>query len=70
MEINKSKSTNIDDYEIMIRKRGNDNYASYCPQINLIIRGTQHEQVQHSMLEKINEHIEKLKILQSQNFVQ
>lgn len=61
MEIKISNSTNIDDYEIMIRKRGENNYASYCPQLNIMIRGTQHEEVQYAMLEKINEHIEKLK---------
>lgn len=62
MEIKISKSTNIDDYEIMIRKRGDNNYASYCPQLNLILRGNQHEQVQYAMLDKINQHIEKLKV--------
>ena len=67
MEIKISKSTNIDDYEIMIRKRGDNNYASYCPQLNLIIRGNQHEQVQYAMLDKINEHIEKLKVSPSEN---
>lgn len=67
MEIKISKSTNIDDYEIMIRKRGDGNYASYCPQLNLIIRGNQHEQVQYAMLDKINEHIEKMKVSSSEN---
>lgn len=65
MEIKISNSTNIDDYEIMIRKRGDNNYASYCPQINLIIRGTQHEEVHYAMLDKINEHIERLKASQT-----
>lgn len=67
MEIKISKSTNIDDYEIMIRKRGENNYASYCPQLNLILRGSQHEEVQLAMLEKINEHIERLKATVSEN---
>lgn len=67
MEIKISKSTNIDDYEIMIRKRGENNYASYCPQLNLILRGVQHEQVQHAMLDKINQHIERLKVTPSEN---
>lgn len=67
MEIKISKSTNIDDYEIMIRKRGDNNYASYCPQLNLIIHGNQHEQVQYAMLDKINEHIEKMKVTSSEN---
>ena len=67
MEIKISKSTNIDDYEIMIRKRGDNNYASYCPQLNLILRGNQHEEVQYAMLDKINEHIERMKATSSEN---
>lgn len=67
MEIKISQSTNLDDYEIMIRKRGNNNYASYCPQLNLMIKGTQHEEVQYAMLDKIKEHIDKLNSLNNFN---
>lgn len=51
----------------MIRKRGNNNYASYCPQLNLMIKGTQHEEVQYAMLDKIKEHIDKLNSLNNFN---
>jgi predicted RNase H-like HicB family nuclease len=56
-----SDSMNAEDYEILIRKRGEDDYASYCPQLNLMIKGTVHEDVKQQMKEKIEEHIEKLK---------
>lgn len=60
METNISKSTNPDDYEILIRKQGEGVYASYCPQLNLILYGSAHIEVQEMMKEKIDEHIRKL----------
>lgn len=60
MNIEKSTSTNPDSYEILIRKRGDNDYASYCPQLNLIIKGTEHEIVAEQMREKVQEHIESL----------
>ncbi len=56
-----STSTNIDDYEILIRKRGDFEYASYCPQLNLMLTGTFHEEVENMMYERIKLHIESLK---------
>lgn len=60
MEIKVSQSTNFDDYEILIRKKGTNNYSSYCPQLNVMINGTVHEEVAELMQEKIKLHIEKL----------
>lgn len=60
MEIKKSSSTNLEDYEILIRKRGEDDYASYCPQLNKMIKGTVHEQVRNEMKEAIEKHIENI----------
>lgn len=57
-----SNSTNIDDYEILIRKRGDFEYASYCPQLNLMLTGTFHEEVENMMIERIKLHIESLKV--------
>lgn len=57
-----SNSTNIDDYEILIRKRGDFEYASYCPQLNLMLTGTFHEEVENMMYERIKLHIESLKV--------
>ncbi|TAL71051.1 MAG: hypothetical protein EPN82_00080 [Bacteroidetes bacterium] len=57
MVANSSNSTNPDDYEILIRKRGDNNYASYCPQLNFMIKGDEHEQVRNLMKEYIEKHI-------------
>ena len=60
MEHKKSTSTNPDSYEILIRKRGETDYASYCPQLNLIIKGSEHEEVADKMRDAVNKHIESL----------
>lgn len=56
-----STSLNIDDYEILIRRRGEFEYASYCPQLNLMLTGSFHEEVENLMYEKVQEHINNLK---------
>ncbi len=65
MEIEKSQSTDFFDYEIFVRRRGENDYASYCPQLNLMINGTEHEQVVMLMRKAIEKHIEELKAKQS-----
>ena len=57
MSFQVSNSINPDDYEVMIRRRGEFEYASYCPQLNLMLTGTYHEEVEGLMYEKIQEHI-------------
>ena len=45
-----NKSTNPSDYDILIRRYDNDaNYASYCPQLAHMIKGTAHEEVENAM---------------------
>ncbi len=56
-----TESTNVFDYEILIRKRGDGDYASYCPQMNLMLTGTEHEQVQTMMQEAVLKHVDELK---------
>ncbi|MFA7325326.1 MAG: hypothetical protein CVV25_08640 [Ignavibacteriae bacterium HGW-Ignavibacteriae-4] len=60
MERQISNSVNANDYEVLIRKRGEGKYASYCPQLNYMITGEEHEEVYGLMVEKINSHIESL----------
>ncbi len=60
MDIKISDSTDVTNYEILIRKRGVNDYASYCPQLNYIIKGTAHEEVETKMQEHIKKHIENL----------
>ncbi|MBX3045344.1 MAG: hypothetical protein KIT33_12290 [Candidatus Kapabacteria bacterium] len=67
MSSNISTSTNIDDYEILIRRRGENEYASYCPQLNLMLTGTFHEEVENKMYEKIQNHIQQLKVTLNQD---
>jgi len=56
-----STSTNLFDYEILIRRYDMaDRYASYCPQLGLMIKGEAHEEVENAMKEKIKEHIAQL----------
>lgn len=56
----KPKSTNLEDYEIYVRRRGENDYASYCPQLNLMINGTDHEEVVQLMKKKIQLYIDSL----------
>ena len=67
MGINIFSSTNPVDYEILIRKQGDGNYASYCPQLNMILYGEAHEVVLEIMRNKIDEHIFKLQDNSSEN---
>ncbi len=55
-----SKSKNTFDYEILIRRRAENEYASYCPQLNYMLTGQEHEEVENKMKEYIKEHISKI----------
>ena len=57
----KSTSTDQNDYEILIRRRDENDYASYCPQLGHMIKGTAHEEVEDAMKEYVLKHIESLK---------
>lgn len=46
-------------YEILVRRQGETVYAAFCPQLELIVRGTAHEQVENKMKELILEHVAK-----------
>lgn len=37
-------------------------YAAFCPQLNIIVRGTSHEEVESLIRKKIQEALEKRKI--------
>lgn len=57
----KPSSTEPFDYEILIRKTGEFEYSSYCPQLNFMIKGQEHEQVRNLMKDHIDKYIESLK---------
>lgn len=61
MDIKKPSSTKPYDYEILIRRTGVTEYSSYCPQLNFMIKGKEHEEVQNKMQDHVNKYIESLK---------
>lgn len=53
-------STDPNDYEILIRRRDENDYASYCPQLAHMIKGTSHEEVENAMKAYVMAHISSL----------
>jgi glutamate-1-semialdehyde aminotransferase len=53
-------STDPNDYEILIRRRDENDYASYCPQLGHMIKGVAHEEVEEAMKQFILDHISAL----------
>lgn len=53
-------STDPNDYEILIRRRDESDYASYCPQLAHMIKGTAHEEVEEAMKKFIMDYIASL----------
>jgi hypothetical protein len=53
-------STDPNDYEVLIRRRGENDYASYCPQLAHMIKGTAHEEVENAMKAIVLEYIASL----------
>jgi glutamate-1-semialdehyde aminotransferase len=60
----KSSSTDEQDYEVLIRRRGENDYASYCPQLGIMIKGSEHTEVEEAMQQRVREHITELKATQ------
>jgi hypothetical protein len=58
--VNRPTSTNPHDYEILIRRWGETGYASYCPQLEYMIKGTAHVEVEDAMKQHILNHIASL----------
>ncbi len=53
----KPTSKDPNDYEVLIRRRGETDYASYCPQLARMIKGTAHEEVEEAMKAIVLEYI-------------
>jgi len=47
------------EYEILVRRQGEAVYSAFCPQLELIVRGTAHQQVEEKMKQLIIEHVAK-----------
>lgn len=43
------------EYEILVRRQGEQVYAAFCPQLELVVRGTAHQQVEEKMRQLILE---------------
>jgi len=42
-------------YEILIRRDGEDKYSAFCPELYLLVKGTSHEGVELKIRKKIAE---------------
>lgn len=58
--MDKPSSTNPHDYEILIRRWGETGYAAYCPQLEEMIKGTAHVEVEEAMKNRVLEYIASL----------
>ncbi len=47
------------EYEILVRRQGEAVYSAFCPQLELIVRGTAHQQVEEKMKQLIMERVSK-----------
>lgn len=47
------------EYEILIRRQGEQVYSAFCPQLELIVRGTAHQQVEEKMKQLILDRVSK-----------
>jgi hypothetical protein len=47
------------EYEILVRRQGETGYSAFCPQLELIVRGTAHVQVEEKMKQLILERVGK-----------
>lgn len=56
----KPTSTNPQDYEILIRRRDEAGYAAYCPQLQHMIKGSAHVEVEEAMKQYVVEYIASL----------
>ena len=59
--MDKPTSTNPNDYEILIRRRDETGYAAYCPQLQHLIKGQAHVEVEEAMKQYVLDYIESLK---------
>lgn len=50
---------NYNNYDILIRKDGENKYAAFCPQLNIFVKGTSHEEVEREIRKKIKEELDK-----------
>lgn len=47
-------------YDILIRKDGENKYAAFCPQLNILVKGSSHEEVEIEIRKRIQAQLEKI----------
>lgn len=52
-------------YDILVRKDGEKKYTAFCPQLNILVKGTSHEEVEMEVRKKIKEYLEQRKDLEN-----
>lgn len=60
MEFKPLTSKNIEDYETIVKRRSEIDYSAYCPQINTMVDGTEHQEVELKLKAEIQKHIDSL----------
>lgn len=46
-----------EDFEILVRRWGPTQYAAYCPQLKIMVKGSSHEEVERLLQEKIRSYL-------------
>lgn len=60
MEFQPLTSKEVNDYEIIVKRRSETDYSAYCPQINTMVDGFEHKEVEEKLKLEIQKHIDSL----------
>ncbi|MBU2445257.1 MAG: hypothetical protein KJ666_06745 [Bacteroidetes bacterium] len=45
-------------YEILVRRDGENQYSAFCPELNLLVKGNSHEGVEIEIKKKIKDNLD------------
>lgn len=51
-------------YDILVRKDGDNKYAAFCPQLNILVKGSSHEEVELEVRKRIQAYLEQKELKQ------
>ncbi len=51
-------------YDILVRKDGDNKYAAFCPQLNILVKGASHEEVELEVRKRIQAYLEQKELKQ------
>jgi predicted RNase H-like HicB family nuclease len=49
-------------YEILVRRDGENKYSAFCPELNILVKGTSHEGVEMEIRKRIQEIMQQKKL--------